>query len=198
MHTLILASSSPRRSAMLRELGIIFETMPGSFHEPPHAHGQSPRHYVKANARGKALQAATSLDRGIVIGADTAVVIDGQVLGKPASMDEARRYLSILNGRTHEVLTGICLADASCTNRVLVEAAKTRVSFRSLNTHEIECYLHRIDPLDKAGAYAIQGHGALIVERISGCFYNVVGFPLALLETMLLQWGISLFDYTHT
>lgn len=193
MQQLILASASPRRSAMLREIGVPFRTVPSAFVEAPHAPGLSPRRYVKANARGKALQVAAGLQEGIVIGADTIVVLDGRVLGKPASMDEARRYLNMLNGRSHDVLSGVCLAEAGCRGRMLVEAERTRVTFRRLNALEIERYLELIDPLDKAGAYAIQAHGALIVERIAGCYCNVVGFPLARLEAMLLQWGCSLF-----
>jgi MAF protein len=194
MQKLVLASTSPRRSALLRDMGIAFEAVPGSFIEPPHAAGQTPRSYVKANARGKALQVAAGLTSGIVIGADTVVVLGGHVLGKPSSMYEARRYLRMLNGETHEVLTGLCIADAA-QDRVLVDAEKTRVTFRHLSAHEMERYLELINPLDKAGAYAIQGHGAIIVERIAGCYYNVMGFPLARLETMLMQWGCSLFDY---
>lgn len=190
---LILASASPRRSAMLRELGVSFDTVPSSFIEPPHANGQPPRTYVKANARGKARQVAADMIAGIVIGADTVVVHRGRVLGKPSSMDEARRFLSMLNGDKHEVITGVCLIDAD-SRRMLVEAEKTTVTFRHLDEREIECYLQSINPLDKAGAYAIQAYGALIVEKISGCYYNVVGFPLALIESMLLQWNHSLFD----
>jgi septum formation protein len=193
MQKIFLASASPRRSALLRDMGVAFEAAPGSFVEPPHAAGQTPRSYVKANARDKALQVASGITEGIVIGADTVVVLRGRVLGKPSSMDEARRYLRMLNGQTHEVLTGLCITDAA-QGSVLVEAEKTRVTFRHLSAHEMDRYLELINPLDKAGAYAIQAHGAIIVERIAGCYYNVMGFPLARLETMLMQWGCSLFD----
>ena len=194
MQKLILASASPRRSTMLREMKIAFDIVPSSFIEPPHINGQSPRNYVKTNARGKALQVAANLSEGIVIGADTVVVHCGRVLGKPASMDEALRFLHMLNGGTHEVLSGVCINDAH-SGRILVEAEKTKVTFRNLSAHAIESYLQRINPLDKAGAYAIQAYGSLIVERITGCYYNVVGFPLARIEKMLMQWGYSLFDY---
>ena len=194
MQRLILASASPRRSAMLREMGIAFDTVPSSFIEPPHTNGMPPRRYVQANARGKALQAAAGLNGALVIGADTVVVHRGRVLGKPSSMDEALSFLRMLNGETHEVFSGVCLKDTD-RGRMLVAAEKTRVTFRHLSTHEIERYLELINPLDKAGAYAIQAHGSIIVERISGCYYNVVGFPLARLENMLQQWGLSLFDY---
>jgi septum formation protein len=194
MQNLILASASPRRSAMLRDMGIVFNTVPSSFVEPPHTDGQSPRCYVKANARGKALAVATDLSEGIVVGADTVVVHCGRVLGKPSSMDEAHHFLHMLNGKKHDVISGVCLKDVK-NDRMLVNAEKTSVVFRNLSTNEIECYLKRINPLDKAGAYAIQGYGSLIVERITGCYYNVVGFPLARIEKMLMQWGYSLFDY---
>ena len=194
MQKIILASASPRRSAMLHEMGIIFDVVPSSFDEPPHTHGQSPGAYVQANARGKALQVSEGLREGIVIGADTVVVHNGRVLGKPASMDEALRFLDMLNGDTHEVMSGVCIHDVH-GGRILVETEKTTVAFRTLNAHEIESYLQHINPLDKAGAYAIQGYGALIVECITGCYYNVVGFPLARIENMLTQWEISLFDY---
>ena len=196
MQKLILASASPRRSAMLREMGIAFDTVPSSFIEPPHTNEMPPRRYVKANARGKALQAAEGLSGALVIGADTVVVHRGRVLGKPSSMDEALSFLRMLNGETHEVFSGVCLKDTD-RGRVLVAAEKTRVTFRHLSTHEIEHYLELINPLDKAGAYAIQAHGSIIVERIAGCYYNVVGFPLARLEKMLQQWGLSLFDYMN-
>ncbi len=193
MHKLVLASTSPRRSALLRDMGIVFETIPSAFIEPDHADGRTPRTHVTSNARGKAMDVAARLKAGIVIGADTVVVLRGRVLGKPSSMNEARRYLDALNGQTHYVLSGICIADAA-HGRVLAAAEKTRVTFRQLGSHEIERYLELINPLDKAGAYAIQGHGAIIVERIAGCYYNVMGLPLARLETMLMQWGCSLFD----
>jgi len=193
MQKLILASASPRRSAMLREMGIAFDTVPSTFEEPSHKQGQSPRQYVEANARGKSLQVAEALTEGFVIGVDTVVVHKGRVLGKPSSMDEALQFLRLLNGETHEVLSGVCIKDAG-QNRELLDAEKTSVTFRHLNTREIKRYLSLINPLDKAGAYAIQVHGSIIVERIAGCYYNVVGLPLARLETMLLQWGYSLFD----
>lgn len=182
---------------MLREMGITFDTVPSLFVEPPHTNGQSPRTYVKANARGKALQVAAGLTGGIVIGADTIVVHRGRVLGKPSSMNEALTFLGLLNGKTHDVFSGVCLVDAD-SGRMLVDAEKTRVTFRQLNTPEIKRYLELINPLDKAGAYAIQTYGSIIVERIAGCYYNVVGFPLARLEKMLLQLGHSLFDYIRS
>jgi septum formation protein len=194
MQKLILASASPRRSAMLREMGITFETVPSPFIEPEHADGQHPRSYVKANARGKARLVAENRAEGIIIGADTVVVHRGRVLGKPASMNQARQFLAMLNGDKHDVLTGVCLIDAH-NSRMLVEAEKTTVTFRRLNSHEINRYLQCINPLDKAGAYAIQSYGSIIVERITGCYYNVVGFPIARIEKMLLHWGCSLFDF---
>jgi septum formation protein len=194
MQKLILASASPRRTAMLREMDIDFKAVPSLFEEPSHAHGQDPQNYATSNAAGKARQVAANLDVPIVLGVDTIVVYQDSVLGKPSSMDEARHFLHMLNGKTHEVISGICLKDARA-NRELTGAEKTLVTFRKLTTEEIDHYLKRIHPLDKAGGYAIQAHGSIVVERIQGCYYNVVGMPLARIEDMLLQWHYSLFDY---
>ena len=194
MKTLILASASPRRKQMLKELGVRFSVMPGSFDEPPHSKGEAPSVYVRKNAEGKARSAAHAVKNALMIGADTIVVYRGRVLGKPVTLKDAFDYLHLLNGRTHAVYTGLCVLDAS-DGSYLSDYEKTQVTFRKITESEISAYLGRINPMDKAGAYAIQGAGALIVESIAGCYYNVVGFPIAKLEQMLLKKGVSLFEY---
>lgn len=194
MKKLMLASASPRRKQMLRELGVHFSVMPGSFDEPPHSKGEAPSVYVRKNAEGKARSAAHKVKNALVIGADTIVVYRGRVLGKPGSLKDASDYLHLLNGRTHAVYTGLCIFDSS-DDSCLSDYEKTQVVFRKLTESEISAYLGRINPMDKAGAYAIQGEGALIVESIAGCYYNVVGFPIAKLEQLLLKKGASLFAY---
>ena len=142
----------------------------------------------------KAKSVSKKFSDGIIVGSDTVVVYKNRVLGKPENMNEAFEYITLLNGRTHSVYTGLSIIN--CKNgKHLTSHEKTLVTFRDLTKSEIISYLNRIDPLDKSGAYAIQGHGALVVEKINGCYYNVVGFPISKLENMLLDFGTSLFKY---
>lgn len=194
MKKLILASASPRRAHMLGRLGVRFSLAPPSAEEPPHRRGIPPSSYVRKNAELKARSSARGAGSALVIGADTVVVYRGRVLGKPRTLHEAFEFLHLLNGRSHAVYTGLCIVDTGDMS-ALRGYDKTIVTFRKLSDEEIRQYLARINPLDKAGAYAIQGHGALLVSAIAGCYYNVVGFPVALLEQMLVQKGASLFSY---
>ncbi len=194
MKKLVLASGSPRRSRMLRNLAVEFSVAESAFVEARGAGKQSPREYVQQNARGKAQDVAGQFENAVVIGADTVVVCGSRLLGKPSTHEEAFQYLSMLKGKTHQVYTGICLVE-SYDNRVLIDYEKTSVRFRQLTDEQIRLYLERINPLDKAGAYAIQGAGSIIVESIAGCYYNVMGFPVSKLEQMLTVLGMSLFDY---
>jgi len=194
MKRLILASASPRRRKMLRELGIACTAVASSFQEPPHVSGQSPSRYVQHSAAAKAKNVAQRFKNALVIGADTVVVHRGRVLGKPRTRQEAFAYMRMLNGATHAVYSGLAIINTE-NQTVLTGYEKTLVTFRKLTDYEIQAYLKLIHPLDKAGAYAIQGAGALIVKGIQGCYYNVVGFPIAKLEQMMLQQGVSLFQY---
>ena len=196
MKKLILASSSPRRNEMLKTLGVKFFTIKSSYSEPDRTEAQSPAEYVKKNALEKAHDIAMQFKNAIIIGADTVVVYRNRVLGKPATMEEAFECLYMLKGRTHAVYTGISVID-TLDNAIVTDYEKTLVTFRELTNSEINFYLSRIDPLDKAGAYAIQAEGAIIVQKIKGCYYNVVGFPIAKLEQMFLKMGISLFKFMH-
>ncbi len=180
---LILASSSPRRRILLERVEALAEVRPPDSAEVV-AGGSNPAERAVRLSRTKAESVAKDFSKGIVLGADTLVVLDGDALGKPASASEAKGMLRRLGGRTHRVVTGITLIDAE-TGRALSALAETRVTFRSISEAEIEAYVGTGEPLDKAGAYGAQGYGGMFVESVDGCFYNVVGLPLALLVRTL-------------
>jgi len=172
---LVLASQSPRRAEILRQAGIPFVVRSALVDEAPQANEQ-PEDYVRRLAEEKALAVAAAPDE-TVLGADTTVVIGNELLGKPEDAADAVRMLEVLSGRGHQVLTGICLRRPSGTVR---DFAATRVWFTRMTSREIEDYVASGEPLDKAGAYAIQGLGSKFIERIEGCYFNVVGLPIAL------------------
>lgn len=187
---LILASNSPRRKELLERLGVAFRVEPADVDERP-LPGEPPIDTALRLAREKALAVANRSEDGIIIAADTIVVVDGEVLGKPADPPEAERMLKRLSGREHMVITGLAIADPSAA-RMQHRASQTRVWFRELRSGEIAAYVASREPLDKAGAYGIQEKGALLVRRIDGCYFNVVGLPLALLDEMLAEFGVCL------
>jgi septum formation protein len=172
---LVLASQSPRRSEILRQAGISFTVRTAPVDETP-LPGEPPEDYVQRLAEMKA-RAIPSAPDEIVLGADTTVVVDGEILGKPADAADARRMLAMLQGRRHQVLTGICLKRGAET---LLDCAVTEVWFAPMSAGEIEEYAAGGEPMDKAGAYAIQGRASKYVERIEGCYFNVMGLPVAL------------------
>jgi septum formation protein len=186
----ILASASPRRAEILRTLGLPFETVVADVNEDV-VDGETPSDYVIRVAKDKALTAARGLAEGIVIGADTAVVIDGRPLGKPTGSEDARAMLRTLSGRWHAVMTGVAIHDVAQSETV-VEHDKTLVRFRELTDAEIDQYVASGEPMDKAGAYAIQGRGMLLVEEIAGNYQNVVGLPATLLQRMLARLGVAI------
>lgn len=186
---LILASASPRRRELLAQAGYAFEVRPAHVPEDPRP-GEEPIAYVVRLAREKAEavygelagrdgSAASGLT---VLGADTTVVVDGEILAKPEDAADAARMLGMLSGRTHRVITGVALATAEGTE---VAAEATAVRFVALAEEEIAAYVATGEPMDKAGAYAIQGRAAKWIPRIEGCYFNVVGLPLALVSAML-------------
>ena len=181
---LVLASQSPRRSEILRQAGIPFMVRPVELDETP-LEGESPRAYVERLALAKAL-AAPAGPRETVLAADTTVTIDGALLGKPAGAADARRMLALLYGRRHDVLTGICLRKGDSLIR---DCASTGVWFQTLSSEEIEEYAASGEPEGKAGAYAIQGRASKFVERIEGCYFNVMGLPVALVYRHLVRLG---------
>lgn len=186
---LILASSSPRRSELLKQLGLDFRILPCEVNEtsPP---GLRPDELVETLAARKAWAAAGLLDKGIVIGADTVVALNGQVLGKPTGTSDAVEMLRLLQGTNHEVYTGVALVDAG-RREILIDHEQTRVYFKPLEEIEILRYVSTGEPMDKAGAYAIQGLAAMFISRLEGCYTNVVGLPLAKLSEMLRQFGYN-------
>jgi septum formation protein len=180
---IVLASASPRRKELLAQAGFTFEVAASGIPET-RRQAESPIAFVTRLAREKAEDVATRLknESAIVIGADTVVVCDELVLGKPSDPDDAKRMLRLLAGRTHQVITGVCIL----SNSVVETAAE--VTFVTMNTiaqAEIESYVATGEPMDKAGAYAIQGYAARWIPRVHGCYFNVVGLPLALVSAMI-------------
>lgn len=199
---LILASASPRRRELLAQAGYTFEVRPAHIPEDP-LPGEDPIMYVTRLAREKAevvfLEAGAgkgeagkmSTERGsslAVLGADTTVTLDGAILGKPADAEDAARILELLSGRTHRVITGVALVTAQGTE---VAAEVTAVRFLTLSDAEIRAYIATGEPMDKAGAYGIQGRAARWIPRVEGCYFNVVGLPLALVCSLLEAAGIA-------
>jgi septum formation protein len=187
---IILASASPRRKEILRQIGLSFQAAPAHVDERVLA-GEQPETYAARLAQDKVRAAAKKFSSGIIIAADTIVVLENAILGKPADGADAERMLTMLSGKMHRVITGLAVIDAG-TGKVLTRTAITRVWFRNLSVEEIASYVMTREPLDKAGAYGIQGRGALLVERIDGCYFNVVGLPLVLLNEMLKEFEIRL------
>jgi septum formation protein len=183
---LILASASPRRSDLLKQLNLEFQVIPSHVPEVTYDH-LSPGELCQLNAYRKARAVAKQHPDAITIAADTLVCLEREAFGKPSSLDEAAFMLASLQGRVHQVVTGVCVLLLRRHQQSLF-AECTHVTFRSLDTSQIHQYLERINPLDKAGAYAIQDHGELIIERIEGSFSNVVGLPIERLQRELTRW----------
>lgn len=183
-----MASASPRRKELLEQLGVPFEVVdPGEVEE---AASGSPEEVVSRNSLAKVLRVARDLEEGIVVGADTVVVKGDRILGKPRGPAEAKEMLRALSGSSHRVLTGIAVVDAG-TGRVESDVVETLVSMLPLSEEDIDRYLASGEPLGKAGGYAIQGLGAVLVEGIDGCFHNVVGLPLSSLSTLLRKFSVN-------
>jgi septum formation protein len=173
---LVLASKSPRRQQILRDAGIPFIVRNSDVPEE-RGPGEQPLDYVRRLAREKAFAVPLDSDE-VILAADTVVVAEGTVLEKPRDVPDAARMLRLLSGREHEVITGICLRSAE---RTIVDAAITRVRFTTLAPEELETYAASGEPMDKAGAYAIQGLASKFIDRIEGDYFNVVGLPVALM-----------------
>jgi len=183
---LILASASPRRAELLRLLKLNFLVVPSAATEILDEQ-LSPFEVCQLNARRKARAVAKKNPDSLVLGADTLVFLDGEIMGKPASRADAEWMLTRLQGRTHQVVTGISLIHLRA-HRERIFAVSTDVMFHPLDAGQIHDYLAKVNPLDKAGAYAIQEHGDLIVSEISGSYSNVVGLPVEQLRIELINW----------
>jgi septum formation protein len=182
MMKLVLASRSPRREQILRMLGFTFTCQTPDYEEiiPP---GMEPERAPEYLARGKAVSLGDPGEDALILGSDTVVILGGKVLGKPGSEAEAVEMLSFLNGKTHRVVTGVALARRG---KILESGATTsEVTFALSSAETLREYAHCGEPMDKAGAYAIQGRGARLVEKVNGCFYNVMGLPVQLTLRML-------------
>ena len=185
---IILASQSPRRKELLGQVGISDFIIRPAVGEEKAAPGLTPAQLVEALSLHKGLEVASTAPGDLVIAADTVVAVDGQVLGKPHSKEEAVQMLTALSGRTHTVYTGVTLCR---DGDVLTEHEATQVRFRPLTAREIEAYVATGEPMDKAGSYGIQGYGALLVEGIEGDYSNVVGLPVCRLGRMLARFGVD-------
>jgi len=188
--TIILASGSPRRQQLLRQLGLDFSTEPSCVDEKLDLSLDFGQLAAKM-ALNKAFAVACKHNEGLVLGADTIVVLDGKIMGKPSTTSEAEEMLKSLSGRWHKVFTGVSLVDAA-TKRYINDFEESRVKFKYLSDSEIQNYIKTGEPMDKAGAYGIQGMGALFVEKIEGDYYNIVGLPLFKLNKMLKEFNITI------
>ncbi len=185
---LILASASPRRAQVLRDASFQFQTISSAVDETP-LPGEPPQELVRRLAESKAqLVAQRAVGPALIVAADTIVSVDGRVLGKPGSADEARKMLALLSGRTHSVLTGLAVIRLP-DEAARLELETTQVTFEPLSEEDISSYIASGEPFDKAGAYAIQGRAGRFVTRVEGCYFNVVGLPLARLFHILRELG---------
>jgi septum formation protein len=190
---LVLASASPRRQELLRNAGIEFTVQAADLAEIPLAN-ELPRIFAERMAREKALAVFRSRPNDVVLGADTIVVVKGQILGKPRDEADAARMLRLLSGRTHTVTTGVCLAGPQQGPKnafVDVRSETCSVTFTSLSDGDIQLYISTGEPMDKAGAYAIQGIASRWITRIEGDYCNIVGLPVALVWRMLRECGVT-------
>ena len=191
MKTIILASASPRRKELLERIGLKFEVEPSNYVEDIHS-GAKPHELAQKISLEKAKAVANKHKKNaIIIAADTFIVCEGEILGKPHTENEAKKMLEAINGKPHSVITGFTIIDTE-NNKELSKSAETKVYVRRLSSSEIDAYVKSREPLDKAGAYAIQGLGSVIVDRIDGDYYNVIGLPLSALTEGLKEFGVNI------
>lgn len=187
---IILASASPRRKEILALTGLRFRVDAGDYEEKMDL-PMEPHELARFLSTEKARAVAAKYRNALIIAADTFLLFEGELLGKPGNEQEARRMLARLNGRSHSVITGYTIFDTA-RNKSLSESVETRVFFRQLTTKEIDSYVKSGEPLDKAGSYGIQGLGALLVEKIEGDYFNVMGLPLGALVQSLKKFGVRI------
>jgi len=190
MKTIILASASPRRKELLEKIGLKFEAEPSDYEEYLPSEGE-PHELAKKLSLEKAERVARRHKKAIVIAADTFLVFRGKLLGKPRNEAEAKEMLKALNGMPHSVITGFTIVDTD-NKKILTKSVETKIYLRKLTAKEIDAYVKSKEPLDKAGAYAIQGLGSVIVEKIEGDYFNVIGLPLSALAESLKEFGVRI------
>ena len=185
-----MASASPRRRELLEKLGLKFEVEPSNSEEIITSNPK-PHELAKSLSLEKAKAVASKYKNALVIAADTFGILDGKVLGKPHTETEARKMLKMMSGKPHLVITGFTIIDTE-TKKTLSKSVETKVYIKRLTSEEIDAYVRSKEPLDKAGGYAIQGLGSVIVEKIEGDFYNVIGLPLNALAESLKKFGVNI------
>ncbi len=189
MRQIILASQSPRRKKLLEQIGLKIKVVPSNIDEKLNPR-LSPKGQAETLSLEKAEMVAEKYPDAVIIAADTIVDSNGDILGKPKSIDEAKRMIKKLQGKTHTVITGFTITNTA-TKKTITDSVETKVSFRKLNESEIKNYVKKENPMDKAGAYGIQGVGVTLLEKINGDFSNVVGLPLSKVIPALKKFGID-------
>lgn len=184
---IVLASASPRRRELLKSAGIAFVVRPAEIAEVPHQH-ESPRGFAERMAREKAWAVRSTNTGEVILAADTVVAVDGQILGKPNNEEDAARMLRLLSGREHLVITGVCLSGEDFED---IRSENTEVRFKKMSDADIRGYIATGEPMDKAGAYGIQGGASRWIAGITGDYNNVVGLPLDLVRQMLREHGMA-------
>lgn len=189
---IILASKSPRRDELLKRIGLHFEVKTSDFDESS-VNAHSPVEHVEILSRGKAKSVAEEHKDAIVIGADTVIVIDGEIIGKPTSEENAVEILKRLSGKSHLVVTGFTIIDTQF-NQTSTKTVESKVYFKELNEAEIEAYVKTGEPMDKAGGYGMQDKAGIFIQNVEGDFFNVVGLPIFALCEELKHYGVNVID----
>jgi septum formation protein len=190
---IILATTSPRRHGLAQTMGLDFEVVPSNYEEDM-AKKMKPKDMVMAFSYGKATDVAKKFQEGIVIGVDTIVVFNGKNLGKPKTKEEAFKMLMSYSGKKQQVYSGVCLIDCK-TGKTIRDCEITEVYFRKMDDEEIRRYIATGEPMDKAGAYGIQGLSSIFIKKLNGCYFNVMGFPIHNIYKNLKKLGVNIFEY---
>ena len=194
MRSIILASASPRRQELLNNIGLKFEIIKSNFEENISDENISPEALAQQLAYGKAKDVADGRNKGIILGADTIVVFEDKIYGKPKDKQDAKQMLESLSGKTHKVITGVALIDIE-KQKTILGYEVTKVTFNELTNEEIQAYVESGDCLGKAGGYGIQNKGAILINKIEGCYFNVVGLPINKVYQMLKQLDEYVYTY---
>ncbi len=190
MRKIVLASSSPRRKDLLEHIGLSFDIVSSDFNESSVVE-KTPKKTVEKLSLEKAMAIAPKYKDAVIIGADTIVVLKDKILGKPKDKKDAKHTLKMLSGTTHSIITAFTLIDTK-TGRTITRSVASRVTMRKISDKQIDNYIKTGEPMDKAGSYAVQGYGSLLIERIEGNYFGIVGLPLNILRNELYKMGIKI------